>query len=235
MPQASESFSPDWSSAVTAEERGGLLQKRARGPVLGLQLAVAYGLIEAGVWTPWGRLNTAAIALAALWMLYATLAGPFSPAQLGIAAPPARGSGWILLGGMAMAATLPLLSAVWRNNSGPAHLLPFRQAMQYLIWALVQQFILQSFFYVRLESLLSGRSAVLAAAGLFATVHIPSPVLTVGSLVGGLFFCEMFRRYRNIFPLGLAHALLGLAMAASFSDAVLHHMRVGVGYLRFHP
>jgi membrane protease YdiL (CAAX protease family) len=124
---------------------------------------------------------------------------------------------------------------VWRHNSGPAHLLPFRQAMQYLIWALVQQFILQSFFYVRLESLLRGRSAVLAAAGLFAAVHIPSPVLTAGSLVGGLFFCEMFRRYRNIFPLGLAHALLGLAMAASFSNAVLHHMRVGVGYLRFHP
>ena len=91
--------------------------------------------------------------------------------------------------------------------------------MQYLIWALVQQFILQSFFYVRLESLLGGRWAVLAAAGLFAAVHLPSPVLTVGSFVGGLFFCEMFRRYRNIFPLGLAHALLGLAMAASFSDA----------------
>jgi membrane protease YdiL (CAAX protease family) len=235
MPQASESFSPDWSSEVPDLERGSLGEKRARGPVLGLHLAVAYGLIEAGVWTPLGRLNTAAIALAALWILYATLAGPFSPAQLGIATPRAQASGWILLGGIALAATLPLLSAMWRHNSGPAHLLPFRQAMQYLIWALVQQFILQSFFYVRLEALLGGRWAVIAAAGLFATVHIPSPVLTVGSFVGGLFFCEMFRRYRNIFPLGLAHALLGLAMAASFSDGVLHHMRVGVGYLRFHP
>jgi membrane protease YdiL (CAAX protease family) len=235
MPQASESFSPNGSSEATTEERGGRWEKRARGPVLGLHLAVAYGLIEAGVWTPWGCLNTAAIGLAGLWILYATLAGPFSPAQLGIAAPPAKGSGWILLGGIAMAATLPLLSAAWRHNSGPAYLLPFRQAMQYLIWALVQQFILQSFFYVRLESLLGGRWAVLAAAGLFAAVHIPSPVLTVGSFVGGWFFCEMFRLYRNIFPLGLAHALLGLAMAASFSDAVLHHMRVGVGYLRFHP
>lgn len=53
--------------------------------------------------------------------------------------------------------------------------------------------------------------------------------------VGGLFFCEMFRRYRNIFPLGLVHALLGLTLAASFSDAVLPHMRVGIGYIRFHP
>jgi membrane protease YdiL (CAAX protease family) len=83
-------------------------------------------------------------------------------------------------------------------------------------------------------NLLGSSWAVLATAGLFGSVHIPSPVLTVASFVGGLFFFEMFRRYRNIFPLGLVHALLGLAMAASFSDAVLHHMRVGIGYVRFH-
>jgi membrane protease YdiL (CAAX protease family) len=235
MPQAAKSFSPEGSSSLPAEEQGNLSETRPPGLALGLHVALAYGLIEAGVWTPLGRLNTASIALATLWILYATLAGPFSPSQLGIAVPPAKGSGWILLGGIAMAAILPLLAAVWRHNSGPVHLMPFRQAMQYLIWALVQQFILQSFFYVRLESLLGSSWAVLATAGLFGSVHIPSPVLTVASFVGGLFFCEMFRRYRNIFPLGLVHALLGLAMAASFSDAVLHHMRVGIGYVRFHP
>jgi membrane protease YdiL (CAAX protease family) len=96
-----------------------------------------------------------------------------------------------------------------------------------------QQFILQSFFYLRLEALLGSRKAVFAAALLFATVHIPSPILALGTLVGGLFFCEMFRRFRNIFPLGLVHSILGLTMAASFSDSLLHHMRVGFGYLRF--
>jgi hypothetical protein len=45
----------------------------------------------------------------------------------------------------------------------------------------------------------------------------------------------MFRRYRSIVPLGLAHAALGLTMAASFSDSLLHHMRVGIGYLVLHP
>jgi membrane protease YdiL (CAAX protease family) len=75
---------------------------------------------------------------------------------------------------------------------------------------------------------------VFTAAALFSVAHIPSPVLTVCTLVGGLFFCEMFRRQRSIFPLGIAHAILGLTVAASFSNGILHHMRVGIGYLMFH-
>jgi membrane protease YdiL (CAAX protease family) len=58
--------------------------------------------------------------------------------------------------------------------------------------------------------------------------------LTGITLLGGLFFCEMFRRYRSIYPLGVTHALLGLTMAASFPQEGLHHMRVGIDYLRFH-
>jgi membrane protease YdiL (CAAX protease family) len=42
----------------------------------------------------------------------------------------------------------------------------------------------------------------MAAALLFAATHVPSPLLTGLSLIGGLLFCEMFRRYRNIFPWG---------------------------------
>ena len=40
---------------------------------------------------------------------------------------------------------------------------------------------------------------------------------------------------RNIFVLGVVHARLGLMMAASFADSVMHHMQVGIGFLRFHP
>jgi len=202
---------------------------------IGLQVLVGYGLIEASVWTPVGLLNAVCIALAALWILRAVNDGRFTKPQMGIAPPPAAGSAWILLGGFVLAACLPLLAVAWRSNSAPTHVLPFGQALLYVVWALMQQFILQSFFYVRLESLLGSRRAVAAAALLFALAHIPSPVLTAASFAGGLFFCEMFRRYRNIFPLGLAHALLGLTLTASFSDALLHHMRVGIGYIRFHP
>ena len=38
-----------------------------------------------------------------------------------------------------------------------------------------------------------------------------------------------------LFPLGVVHAALGLTIAASLPDSLLHHMRVGIGYLMYHP
>ena len=104
----------------------------------------------------------------------------------------------------------------------------------YALWALIQEFILQSFFFTRFEELFGGAAAVWIAATLFATAHLPSPVLTAGTLIGALFFCEMFRRYRSIYLLGVVHAMLGLTIAMTMPDSVLHHMRVGMGYLRYH-
>jgi hypothetical protein len=52
-------------------------------------------------------------------------------------------------------------------------------------------------------------------------------------LAGGLFFCEMFRRYRSIYPIGIMHAVLGLTIAVTMPESLLHNMRVGIGYLRY--
>jgi hypothetical protein len=43
----------------------------------------------------------------------------------------------------------------------------------------------------------------------------------------------MFRRYRSIYPIGIVHAVLGLTVAVTMPDSLLHHMRVGIGYLRY--
>jgi membrane protease YdiL (CAAX protease family) len=81
--------------------------------------------------------------------------------------------------------------------------------------------------------LYGGSAAVWIAATLFAAVHLPSPILTTLTLIGALFFCEMFRRYRSIYPIGVVHALLGLTVSLSMPDSLLHHMRVGIGYLMY--
>jgi membrane protease YdiL (CAAX protease family) len=70
---------------------------------------------------------------------------------------------------------------------------------------------------------------------LFASAHIPNPVLVVATLAVGICFTQLFRRYRNIWGLGIAHGLLGLALTLSVPNDVHHHMRVGIGYLRYHP
>ena len=47
--------------------------------------------------------------------------------------------------------------------------------------------------------------------------------------------CALFRRYRNLYALGLAQCLLGLCFAVCVPDTLSHHLSVGLGYLRYHP
>ncbi len=233
MLQESKSFAPESPSGVQPTARAGS-RAQAANLAVWLQLAVTYTLIEAALWTQQGLLDFLWIALAAVCILSLALGSRFSAREMGITVPPVVGIGWTIAGGVLLALAIPLISSWWGADA-PSRALPLHSAWQYAIWALAQQFIVQSFFYVRMEAILGGRWAVLAAAVLFGVAHIPNPVLTLASFVGGLFFCEMFRRYRSIFPLGVVHATLGLTIAASFSDGLLHHMKVGSGYGMFHP
>ena len=205
-----------------------------RSWALWLQISLVYSLILMASWTPEGPWKSAWMVLAACAVASFALCSRYTVKQMGLGLPAARGVFLIIGLGIALASTLPVV-ATWSGlRFPPVRVVPWRAAWQYGIWALMQQFTLQSFFFLRMESLLGGRRAVAAAALLFASVHLPSPILTIATLIGGFFFCEMFRRYRSILPLGVVHALLGLTIAASFSDHLLHHMRVGIGYLAFH-
>jgi hypothetical protein len=100
----------------------------------------------------------------------------------------------------------------------------------------MQQFLLQIYFLLRLQRMLPGKVApVIAAAGLFSLAHLPNPVLTPITLVWGIAACVLFLRYRNIYALGLAHGILGLCVAVIVPESMQHHMRVGIGYYRYHP
>jgi len=197
------------------------------------QVGLVFALIMVAVWTPPGRVNTISNLLAALCIPWFTARGRYSVRELGLTRP-GSGAVVILVLGLFAVATIVVAGSLL-HGLGRAQPVPWQRAWKYAIWALEQEFILQSFFYVRLESLLGSRRAVWGAAFLFCAAHLPSTVLTLMSLAGGLLFCEMFRRYRNIFPLGLVHATLGLTIAASFPDSLLHHMRVGLGYLTYRP
>jgi len=104
----------------------------------------------------------------------------------------------------------------------------------YLLWAFEQQFILQDYFLLRLLRILPNQSAaMIAAAVLFSTAHLPSPVLVAATLAWGIVSCTLFLRYRNLYALGCVHGVLGLCVAVSVPDAVTHHMMVGLGYLHY--
>jgi membrane protease YdiL (CAAX protease family) len=99
--------------------------------------------------------------------------------------------------------------------------------------------LLQGFFLLRLLRLTPGpRSAAFAAAGLFALAHLPNPVLAPLTLVWGFASCLVFLRYRNLYPLAIAHAIFGITIAITVPGPIVRNMRVGLGYLRYghrHP
>jgi len=190
-------------------------------------------LIMGAVWTPRSPANAICSVLGALCILWFTVRSRYSVRELGLARP-GSGAMVMLLSAVFMIVVIVLAGSVIRRLE-PSPPMPLERVWKYFLWALEQEFILQSFFYVRLESILGSRRAVWGAALLFSIVHLPSPVLTLMSFIGGLLFCEMFRRYRNIFPLGLVHGSVGLTLAASLPDRWLHHMHVGIGYLSYRP
>jgi membrane protease YdiL (CAAX protease family) len=75
----------------------------------------------------------------------------------------------------------------------------------------------------------------MVAAILFSVAHLPNLPLVLATLVWGAVSGLLFRRYRNLYVLGLTQGLLGLCFAVCIPDAWHHHMRVGLGYLRYHP
>jgi membrane protease YdiL (CAAX protease family) len=87
----------------------------------------------------------------------------------------------------------------------------------------------------RLLRLLSNEHTAVTLAGvLFATAHMPNLPLAAATLVWGIVSCALFRRYHNLWMLGLAQGLLGLCFAVCVPDSLHHHLRVGLGYLRYH-
>jgi len=197
-----------------------------------LEIALVYGLILIAIWTPQGRLNSiTSLAAAVLTLVFAFRS--HSARELGLVRPFSGILPIVSIGALLIAIVAAAGFAL--RSFGPPQPLPWNRAWQYGIWALLQEFILQSFLFVHLEKSLGSRRTVFYAAALFAAAHIPSPLLTALSFFGALFFCEMFRRYRNIFPIGIVHAILGLTVAASLPDHWLHHMRVGLGFLNYRP
>ena len=134
-----------------------------------LEFCGAYILILAAIWTlnPWQRwFYWLAIAWVVLttWMHRPTWKG------LGLGFPGLVGSLWIV----AVAAILAGLAVYAANRMHSLHRLHgptpfFAHVWGYLIWAVMQQFLLQIYFLLRLIRLLPGKVAPVVAAALHAS------------------------------------------------------------------
>lgn len=198
------------------------------------RIIVAYGLLEWALWSPNRGIQEIASLVFITWVVLTTIAQRRSARELGLGLCGIRGAS-IAIPIAVLAAALILLASWMFGTLRPLYgSRPLAHALGYALWAMIQEFILNSYFFLTLEDLLPrSRDAAIAAVMLFTLAHIPNPVLLVGTLLASAFFVTLFRRYRNIYPLGVAHALLGLTLALALPDSLLRHMRVGIGYYHF--
>ena len=201
-----------------------------------LELAVGYGLILAVLWTPrpWQRyLYIAAI----LWIAAVTWISWDGRRVMGLRVGGMLRSLWVVALALAVAGIAVLVASRMNTLHRPVNAGLFVKSFWgYTLWSFVQQFLLQDFVLLRLLRLLPSKATAIAAAtGLFALGHLPSPILTVLTIVWGASACWLFLRYRNVWTLGMAHAVLGVCVAIVVPGRIDHNMRVGLGYLKYHP
>ena len=219
-----------------------------------VELAIGYLLILIVIWTPrpWQRVlwlvAVASIAVITCLSIKRTTGSTREAFRdLGLRKENFLRSLWVVGVALVLAA-IAVVIAVDRSTlelpvspaTGEGGLLVFiKTYWGYAIWTFVQQFLLQGFFLLRLLRLMPGpRSAAFAAAFLFALAHLPNPVLAPLTLVWGFASCLVFLRYRNLYPLAIAHAIFGITIAITIPGPIVRNMRVGLGYLRYghrHP
>jgi membrane protease YdiL (CAAX protease family) len=144
---------------------------------------------------------------------------------------------WVVGLALALAAVAAVVSSRYGAlHAPPSAALLVKTFWGYAIWSYAQQFMLLDFFLARSLRLTSKSIyAVCAAAGVFSLVHLPNPALVPLTAIWGFAACLIYLKYRNLWTMGMAHAIFGIAVAVTLPATVTHNMRVGLGYMRFHP
>jgi hypothetical protein len=220
------------TQASVAELEGSIEKRRRRRDLF--ELTFVYGLILLVIWTPrhwqplfWSVSAVLTIAIAA--MSYEGLKA------MGICAANLTQS----LCGVAVVFGVAMLAVAFAVRLNTLHVPPspflfFKHYAGYVIWAGIQQLVLQCFFLSRsLRLLRDSTAAVALSASMFAIAHLPNPILTFVCWICGVASCLFFLRYRNLFAVSVAHAILGISIAITIPGPVDHNMRVGLGYLTY--
>jgi membrane protease YdiL (CAAX protease family) len=201
-----------------------------------IEIAVAYALIMMVEWTP-RPLQRELWLVAAVGLAFIVWRSFDGWQTMGFRAANFLRSLWIATAALLLAAVAIGFAARIHTLHMPGGVFAFFATYcAYAVWSGVQQFLLQGVFLLRFLRLIPRPSgAALTAAALFATAHFPNPVLMPITFIWGFAACLLFLLYRNIYPLMLAHAILGITVAMTIPGPVDHNMRVGLGYLTYDP
>lgn len=220
-----------WATTTTTSFPAATSRLSQKAKDLG-ETALAFVMIESALWTtgPVQRILTLAAAL----VIYSLAReSRWTAEEMGWRGLRDGTSQMLMAIGLVIAAMIVAMAAWAGTLHGELTAKSAYRFVGYSAWSIVQEFIVLGFLFTRIESCFGSRRAVVYSAGLFAIAHVPNPVLMPVTLAGSLILCEIYRRTRNFLPLGIVHGMIGVAIAVSAPEALLHRMRVGIGYLSF--
>ena len=134
-----------------------------------------------------------------------------------------------------IALTVPLGSALWSVGHAlgapPSPRAPWLDFLYVIVWGGAQQFVLQTVILRESQDVVR-RGAIILAAAIFASLHLPNPFLVIVTFIGGLAWCGIYARHPNIVPLALSHATATLIILMSFNRDITGGLRTGWRYLQ---
>lgn len=130
--------------------------------------------------------------------------------------------------------TVPVLLIIFYTglelNSLQQRQHPHRDLFALFLWALAQQWALQTVLFETARRHWSNYTAILVTATVFGMIHLPNPLLTVATFAGALGWCWIYSRHPNLIPLAVSHSLCSLMMISSLPREVTGGMRIGYAY-----
>jgi membrane protease YdiL (CAAX protease family) len=116
-------------------------------------------------------------------------------------------------GKAALAVTAPLVICGAAYGFATGHFPPPRGfwliLLVYPAWGIAQQFLLNAMLARNLSAFLPGWAVVVLSAVLFAASHAPDLPVVALTIPAGALWVLMYRRWPNLWALGIAHGLIG--------------------------
>src|SRR5260370_42149566 len=99
------------------------------------------------------------------------------------------------------------------------------------VGALFQQYALQGYINRRAQVVFGpGAKSILVTAVLFSLIHLPNPMLSALTFIGGVVWATVYQRQPNLFALAISHTIASITVAQAIPTEVMNSLRVGFKY-----